>query len=648
MGVASTLGQPVRRREDARLLAGRGRFLDDLPMPGALHMAFVRSPHAFARFEHKGSDPLAFTAGSLVGRASAAQIVPPPGLDVAPVPHPLLADGEVRYVGQPIAAVLAESRALAEDAVDAAEVAYEVLPAVDDPRAGETLVRWEQSAGDVAGAFARAAHVVRTEHVLPRLVAHPLEPRGALAVEEDGRLTVWLSAESAHRARGQLAQILRRSEDSIRVVVPDVGGGFSSKGTLPVEAALCAFAAVQLGRPVRWTEDRLENAWSAPQGRGVRAAVELALDVDGRILGLRGRVLADLGAYLLASTAIPPHTIAMSLAGAYAVDAVEVFVTGARTNKVPTAPFRGAGRAEASFLIETAVDAAARTLAIDPVELRRRNLVRRFPHTTALGWTYDSGDYEGCLDRALALVGDVAGDHVGVGVALWVARSGGLYETASVTREGEGFVVTVGSTPSGQGHETVFAQIAAATLGVEPERVTVRTGDTALLADGVGSFTARSTAMGGSAVAAAAEDLLAGGDGRARFSSDQAFTSGAYVAVVDVARATGEVRVRRLVAVDDAGTIVNPLLATGQVVGAAVQGLGAALFGDTPPTAAEVPELVTAFVESPSPLNPLGAKGISESGAIGAPAAIANAVAAAIGRHLDPPYTPEKVWQALR
>jgi len=225
-----------------------------------------------------------------------------------------------------------------------------------------------------------------------------------------------------------------------------------------------------------------------------------------------------------------------------------------------------------------------------------------------------------------------------------------------VRREGDDFVVAVGSTPSGQGQETVFAQVAAATLGVDPARVTVRTGDTALLADGVGSFTARSTAMGGSAVVTAAEDLLAGGTGDARFASDQVFTSGAYVAVVEVVRATGEVRVRRLVAVDDAGRIVNPLLASGQVVGAAVQGLGAALFeavGEDPwdyplPTATEIPELVTAFVESPSPLNPLGAKGISESGAIGAPAAIANAVADALGRHLDPPFTPDKVWQALR
>jgi carbon-monoxide dehydrogenase large subunit len=517
-------------------------------------------------------------------------------------------------------------------------------------------VRWEKREGDVAGAFARAAHVVRTERVIPRLMAAPMEPRGALARVDDGRLTVWSSSQSAHRARAQLAQCLRREEASIRVIVPDVGGAFGSKGTLPVETPLVAFAAERLGRPVRWTEDRLENAVAAPQGRGIRGWVELAFDGDGRILALRGRVLADLGAYLLPSTPMPPHTTAMLLAGCYEIPAVEVIVTGARTNKVPTAPYRGAGRPEASYLIETALDEAARRLGMDAVELRRRNLVRAFPHTTALGWTYDSGDFAALLDRALELVGEVeprAGRLTGVGVALCVERAAGLFEHASVTREG---VVRVGSVAAGQGHETLFAQIAAEKLGLEPSQITVITGDTDEVADGVGSFASRTTAMGGSAVAAAADDLLAGGDGVARFGSEQVFTSGAYVAVVDVDPATGELHVRRLVAVDDAGRILNPLTAEGQVVGGAVQGLGAVLceaVGDEPldyalPTAAEIPDFHTAFLESPTPHNPLGAKGIGESGTIGAPPAIANALAAAIGRHLDPPFTAEKVWAALR
>src|SRR4051812_30463666 len=436
-------------------------------------MAFVRSPHAHARVTLvKGSDPLGrvFTAADVAGHAVPARVDPPPGFDVSHAPHPLLADGEVRYVGQPVAAVVAESRAQAEDLAERVEVEYEPLEAIVDPRAGESLVRWQKRAGDVPGAFAVAAHVVRAERVIPRLAAVPMETRGAIAWPEGDQLPVWTSSQSAHRPRAQLAQMLGRDEASIRVIVPDVGGGFGSKGTLPVETPVVAFAALKLGRPVKWVEDRRENFLSAPQGRGVRAAVELALDADGRILALRGRILADLGAYLLPSTPIPPHTTALLLAGCYDIQAVEVFVTGARTNKVPTAPYRGAGRPEASYLIETTIAAAAPPLRLEPAEPRRRNLVREFPHQTALGWTYDSGDYERCLDRALGLRGPrrrsesgwlgppapAAGSGwtaapapdvlVGAGIALCVERSGGLFEFAEVSVGYDGDVlVTVGS-----------------------------------------------------------------------------------------------------------------------------------------------------------------------------------------------------------
>jgi carbon-monoxide dehydrogenase large subunit len=665
-----SIGRPVRRREDARLLSGRSEFLDDIRLDGMAHMAFVRSPHAHARV--LGVRGALFAAADLEGRLVPARVAPPPGLTIAHAPHPALAIDEVRYVGQPVAAVVAETRALAEDAAERVEVDYEPLAAVVDPRASaEPLARWELRAGDAAAAFAAAAHVVRTEHVIPRLAATPMEPRGVLAAPGAERLTVWSSSQSAHRPRAQLAQMLGLAESSIRVIVPDVGGGFGSKGTLANEAPVVALAALQLGRPVKWAEDRLENLLSAPQGRGLRAAVELALDADGRILALRARLLSDMGAYLLPSTAMPPHTAALLLTGSYDIQDVDVVVTGARTNKVPTAPYRGAGRPEATYLIETAIDAAARQLGIDPIELRRRNLVRSFPYRTALGWTYDSGDYELCLDTALALTEEApASDDrvlVGTGVALCVERSGGLHEHASVTRGEDGdIIVAVGSTPNGQGHQTLFAQIAADRLGIDAARVTVRTGDTDAIAEGVGSFASRSTVMGGSAVAAAADDLLAGGSGAVRFASEQVFASGAYVAVVEVERATGAVRVLRLVAVDDAGTIVNPLLAEGQVVGAAVQGLGAVLTEEvvydehgqpvnrslldyTLMTAAEIPEFATAFVETPSPFNPLGLKGVAEGGTIGTPAAVANALSAALsGRHVDPPFTAEKVWRALQ
>jgi aerobic carbon-monoxide dehydrogenase large subunit len=436
-----------------------------------------------------------------------------------------------------------------------------------------------------------------------------------------------------------------------------------------------ALAALKLARPVKWVEDRRENLESSPQGRGMRGAVELALDAGGRILGLRARLLADLGAYLLPSTAIPAHTTAMQMSGAYAIPAIEVTLTGARTDKVPVAPYRGAGRPEAVYLLETTLDAAARELGLEPAELRRRNLVREFPYETALGWSYDSGDYERCLDRALELVRPerAVGDTlVGTGVALAVERSGGLFETAAVRLQDGRATVRVGSTPSGQGHVTVFAQIAAERLGLEIADVEVLTGDSAGLPESVGSFASRSTAMGGSAVALACDEALARGSageepvGFARFESAQAFTSGACAAVVAVERATGRVTVRRLVAVDDAGRIVNPLLAEGQVIGGAVQGLGAVLSEEvvhdeagqpvtvslldyTLLTAADVPPIETEFVETPSPLNPLGAKGIGEAGTIGAPPAVANALADALGgRRVDPPFTAEKVWRALR
>ncbi|MEA2305278.1 MAG: aerobic carbon-monoxide dehydrogenase large subunit, partial [Solirubrobacteraceae bacterium] len=403
MDAAGSIGRPLRRREDERILSGRSEFLDDIRREGLLHMAFVRSPHAFARV--RGVRGALFSAADIVGRAVPARVDAPPGVTVADAPHPVLAVDEVRYVGQPVAAVVGETRAQAEDAAERVEVDYEVLPPVLDPRAGSELSRWEQRAGDVAGAFAAAAHVVRTDHVIPRLVATPMETRGALAEPTGERLTVWSSSQSAHRPRAQLAQILGLPEELLRVIVPDVGGGFGSKGTLPVETPLVALAAVELRRPVKWVEDRRENFLSAPQGRGLRASLELALAADGRILALRGRILADLGAYLLPSTAIPPHTTAMLLSGCYDIGAVEAIVTGARTNKVPTAPYRGAGRPEAIYLIETTIDAAARQLGMDALELRRRNFVRSFPYKTALGWTYDSGDFERCLDTALELLG---------------------------------------------------------------------------------------------------------------------------------------------------------------------------------------------------------------------------------------------------
>ena len=389
------VGRPVRRREDEPLVRGAAHYLDDLNRPGQLHAAFVRSPYARAKI--RGSRPSAgaavlVTAADLAGTRP-LPIQAPPGVTIADAPHPILPGDEVRYVGQPVALVLADSRAAAVDAAALVDVDYEPFEAAPD-----VLLRFERTAGDVDGAFAAAAHVVRARHAIPRAAAAPIEPRGILA-EPSG--TFWVSAQDTHRTRNALAHSLGVKP---RVILPEVGGAFGSKGTPGPEVAAVAAAALRLGRPVKWVETRTENFLTAYQGRGMEAEVELALDADGRMLAVRAHITADLGAYLYANSAAPPHTTAMLMCGCYAIPAASVHVTGMRTDKVPTGPCRGAGRPEAAAFLELTVDQAARELGLDPLELRRRNLVRSFPHETPLGWVYDSGDYERCMDLAASLV----------------------------------------------------------------------------------------------------------------------------------------------------------------------------------------------------------------------------------------------------
>jgi carbon-monoxide dehydrogenase large subunit len=644
------------------MLRGRARYLDDISPAGALHIAFVRSLFARARILSISAAPgvTLLTAADLAGRARPVPLLVPPGVQVADAAHPLLAADEVRYVGQPVAAVVAATRAEAEDALERVEVDYDPF---DAPV--EELLRWRGSGGDVEAAFSGAARVVRTRHAIPRVVAAPIEPRGCIAEADGDVLRLTVSAQDPHRPRAGLAHALDRPPESIRVEVPDVGGAFGSKGAIAPEAVVTAVAALDLGAPVKWVETRTENFLAAYQGRGVEGEVELALDADGRMRGLRARLVADTGAYLHPATAAPPHTMGMLMTGGYAIAAAEVEVVGMRTDKVPTGPCRGAGRPEACYLLERTVDAAARVLGIDPVELRRRNLIADFPYETPLGFTYDSGDYARCLDDAIELIGDApVGRRVGRGFALYVERAGGMWESAEATRTDDGRVVVRSSSlPHGQGHDTTFAQIVADRLGIAIEDVELRFGG----APGVGTFGGRSVAMAGSAVAVAADRLAAGErTASVRFESPVVFGSGAYAAVVEIDEDTGALTVHRIAAVDDAGTIINPLLAEGQVHGGTVHGLGTVLTEevahdeDGQPvsssfaayamlSAGEQPPIATAFVSSPTPLNPLGAKGIGEAGTIGAPAAVANAVADALGGvHVDPPFTPEKLWRALR
>jgi aerobic carbon-monoxide dehydrogenase large subunit len=737
------VGRPLPRAEDVRFVTGRARYLDDLEAAGLTHAAFVRSTHPHARL-------LGVDTRRALGAPGVIAVLTGDDLDgVGPLPsgtvedgvvadagHPVLARGVVRYVGEPIALIVAESREGAEDAAELVDCEYEPLEPVLDPRtaagspvhlheeAGNVLVRWSRGRGDLDASFAAAERVVSCSFSIPRLAAAPLETRGALA-EYDAKADVVIvhcSAQDPHRPLAQLAHALAREPERIRVVVPDVGGAFGSKGAIGPEVVSTAAAAMRLGRPVKWAEDRLENFLAAYQGRGLEADAELALAADGRFLALRARLYADLGAYLYPTTPVPSHTTAMLLTGAYAIPAAEVDVVGVATTKPPTGPYRGAGRPEAALIIERLVELAARELDVDSFELRRRNFIPRdaFPYETALGWVYDSGDFERCLDTALDLFdlehwrgererGRAEGRIIGLGAGMVLERCGGVWEGARVAMEPDGAVIVwTGSSPHGQGHETTFSQIAADELGVVPADVDVRWGDSAEMA-GVGTFASRSVAMGGSALVEAARSIreearlhaarslsaaeeevkweegafvadgprlglkeIAADVGRleaaARFESHLLFSSGAYAAAVEIERTTGRLTVLRLAAVDDPGRVVNPLLAEGQVLGAVAQGLGQCLAEevvydeDGQPrtasladykllTAAEIPTVVSTFVETPSPFNPLGAKGVGEAGAIGTPAAVANAVADALAAEgvagLDPPFTEERLWAVL-
>ncbi|HEX6130923.1 MAG TPA: xanthine dehydrogenase family protein molybdopterin-binding subunit [Actinomycetota bacterium] len=758
------VGAPLPRREDARFVTGRAVYVDDIGAPGALHLGFVRSPFAHARIDAiDASDALGLdgvaavvTADDIRGALDDFPIATAEGCTVAPVPLGPLADGTARYVGEPVAAVLAADAATLEDAIELVRADLDPLPAVGRPEDAlradvvvhdvapdNVIVRWRREGGDVDGAFAAADVVVRQRFRIPRLVAAPIEPRRALATydADADALTLRISSQDPHRPLANLAHVLRRPRDRTRVIVPDVGGAFGSKGPLPPEAALAALLAIRTGRPVRWVETRSENFLSAYQGRGLEADVELAARADGEVLAVRARLIADMGAYLQPTSTLPAVTTAMLMAGTYAIPAARIELLGVATHKVPVGPYRGAGRPEAALLVERMMDLLAADLAIDPVELRHRNVVQpdAFPHRTPLGFVYDSGDYGRALRLACEGLGAspttprVTGRSVrATGVAMYVERVGGgaapgpaaLSESAVVSVEPDGrLVLRTGSSAHGQGHETTFAQIVADVFGVHPDEVDVRHGDSRDNPTGVGTFASRSVTIGGSAALIAAErvreralavaaealevspddlewvhgrarvrgaperslglvDLAAAADASRsadageRLRVDATFTlpgpvfpAGAYAAEVEIDLETGLVRVVRVVGVDDAGRIVNPLLAHGQVQGGIAQGFGEAIGEEmvhdddavplvgslvdyAVPSAPDVPPIEASTVETPSPWNPLGAKGIGEGGAIGTPAAIANAVCRALApfgvRHLDLPFTPERVLTAIR
>jgi len=749
------IGQRVRRREDPRFLTGAGSFVDDIELPGALWVTFIRSYLAHAKI--LGIDSSAATAvpGTQVFTAAELDQVEPVALPMPALDdrmrRPQIARDTVRFVGEVVAVVVTETPAQGVDAAELVIVDYDPLPVVVDPRealrdetvlhpdAGTNICLHMAPEQPDPGLFDDCEVVISGEHVSQRLAVCPLEPRSSAArMEDDGRLTLWLSTQTPHQDRGAAAGALGLDPDRIRVVAPDVGGGFGGK-MLSVEDVLLASVAIKIGRPVRWTETRSENLVSMPHGRAQAAAFELGGDRDGTLKALRLKILQEAGAYPGLGAILPTLTSLMS-SGVYQIPKIEVELDAVLTNTTPTGPLRGAGRPEATQMIERAIDLFAAELSIDPAEMRRRNFIPAdaFPYTTASGAPYDCGDYAGALDRVLEAAGydqlraeqakqreDGGTKLLGIGMSTYVEVTNGLTESefasVEITDAGDAILKT-GSLSHGQGHETTFAQIVGERLGMAAERVTVLKGDTDSVARGSGTYGSKSTQIGGAAAAKAstevvdrakqlvAQELEANPDdlvldfGAGRFHvagapepalswselagrldasgrlselslavdfepAQPTFPFGAHLAVVEVDAETGAVLLQRIVTVDDAGRIINPLVAEGQVHGGIATGIAQALHEEfvydedgNPqnsnlvtygfPGATELPFFETVSMETPTPINELGAKGIGESGTIGATPAVHAAVLDAVAplgiRRIDMPATGERVWRAIR
>lgn len=756
------IGERVLRTEDPDLVMGRGTFIDNLALPGATHVVYVRSAMAHARI--RGIDiAVAQDMPGVLGVFTHADVVAdglgPLPMDMPLLPagirRPALADGTVRFVGELIAAVVAESRALAVDAAEAVYVDYDALPAVVDPEEALTSdvllfpkhasnVVVELSAGQEVD-FSSCEVIVESRIVNRRIAPSPLEGRvSASRWEEAGpdgirRLTHWQACQGAHPIRNQLCAFYELPPEQIRVITPDVGGGFGAKAFFYPEDLLLPWLAKRVNRPVRYTESRTESMNGLGHGRGQIQDVRIGGNRDGKITAYEMKVIQESGAYPRFGAFLPFMTGRM-LTGTYHIPNASMKSQSVVTNTVPTLAYRGAGRPEAAAAIERAVDIFAAEISMDPAEVRRRNLVTQdqFPYTNGTGTVYDSGDYPGALEKLLVVSRydelraeqqtrreSGANVQLGLGLAVYVeitAMSGGAeLGIVEVMSGADGAVhaqVITGTTPYGQGHRTTWAMLVSDRLGIPFENITVVHGDTDLVRSGEITGGSRSVQIGGTNVWRAAgvvvdkarqiaarlleasvEDIvledgrfhvagtpsvtrswtdviataMAMGerlDGEGDFTqASGTFPSGAHLAVVEVDIETGKVKLREMFAVDDAGCIVNTLLAEGQVHGGLAQGIGQALYEEfiydadgNPltgnfadygfPSAAEVPSFVTIHMESPSPMNDLGAKGIGESGTIGATPAVQNAVVDAISylgvRHIDMPCTAERVWQAIQ
>jgi carbon-monoxide dehydrogenase large subunit len=773
--IPKMVGARIKRREDPRLLTGQATYTDDLQLPGMLYMSVLRSIYAHARINSidvSRAHELPGVVSVLTAADIAGQTGPVPCAAEVPgmkLPHhPLLAAGKVRYVGEPVAVVVATSRYIARDALDLIEVDYDPLDAVVDPEqaAEPSSPLLHEELGDniafrvevpnpaVDQAFKEAEIRIKLRMVQQRLIPMAMEPRATVAQWERGtkQLTVWSATQIPHLLRTQIAEALRLPENRVRVIAPEVGGGFGAKINVYREELLVPYLAMKLGKLIKWTQARREDFAATIHGRGQVQYVEAAAKRDGTVTAIKAKLFIDVGAYFQFFTPMIPSFTGLLMHGAYKVPVISFEQVAVFTNKMATDAYRGAGRPEAAFIAERVMDAVAAELHLDPVEVRRKNFIPKeaFPYATPAGLMYDSGDYEAALNKALALVDYAAlrkeqeelrkqGRYLGIGISSYVEICGigpsmllppklkaGGWESCTVRVDPSGKVtVLTGVSPHGQGQETSFAQMVADDLDVDIDDVVVVHGDTAVVQYGVGTFGSRGMALGGTALKMSLDKIKAKartiashlmeappenlevGEGKVFLKNDPTkfipfqqvveaaygfkagvpniepgleatsfyepsnclFPFGTHVAVVEVDPETGEVQFRRYVAVDDCGNIINPLLVEGQVHGGIAQGIAQALYEEVAydengqllsgslmdyavPKAALMPFMELDKTVTPTPVNPLGVKGVGEAGTIGSIPAVVNAVLDALApfgvKHIDMPLRPEKIWRAIQ
>jgi aerobic carbon-monoxide dehydrogenase large subunit len=773
------IGERVKRREDPRLIQGRGTFVDDVKLAGMQYLAFKRCDIAHGRIVSIDTTAAAAMDGVeavFTGADIAELLAPMPIATPFPSPdHRAVAVDVVRYAGEPVAVVVASDRYIARDAADAVVVTYDALPAVVDPEramTGTPTVIHQDFPNNLAvplvpsgtgvsadgktvdntaidKAFADAEIVISQRMMNQRLVPNAMETRGVVAHFEPGKgtMTIWSSTQNPHILRSMIAAMMGLGQDQVRAIAPDVGGGFGAKINIYAEEYVVAVVSRRLGIPIKWVEDRSEAFVATTHGRDIIGYVDLAARRDGKVLGLKLRLIADIGAYnMLLTAAIPTLTMLMANA-TYDIPAIRTTLTEVFTNKTPTDAYRGAGRPEATYFVERAMDMLASELRMDPAEVRRKNFIAadRFPFQTQMGAVYDSGDYAKALDAALKAANwdglkqerdraRAEGRLVGLGLAMYVEVCGlgpsstlptGGWEHSQVTVERDGRIsATTGASPHGQGNETTFAQMLADQFSVPFEHVTILHGDTAVVKQGIGTFGSRSQAVGGTALHLAGgkvktkmakfaaalleaheDDLVfengtisvkgAPASGKsfadvAAFAyvpvplppglepglSDEAFFEpanntypfGCHISMLEIDRETGEPTLLKLVAVDDAGNLINPLIVEGQIHGGLAQGVGQAMMEEAVyndegqlmtgsfmdyalPRATDFPPFELHATVTPTPVNPLGAKGVGEAGTLGSTPCIVSAAVDALSgfgvKHIDMMLRPEKLWRII-